>query len=206
MVKIAYKHIIFCLLLVALFGCNKNKSVAFPDPSSTDYLKRFSQALISDNKDFVLSTIIYMDNLIEKEGDKSIRSIHYNKAQLLYKIKQYDRALEALYRADDSAYDVPKASLLILLGHQNEALYLLEKSIEASKKVLIEDSLSEYQKTFVIQGLVALYVLADMYPESLAEELVVEKIITGEDAYIILQQNTITKEVLLNSMWLGEAP
>jgi tetratricopeptide (TPR) repeat protein len=186
-------------VLITLIGCNK--STTFTNSSSDEYLYRFSQALISNDENFILSTIIYMDNLIESGDENKVRSIYYNKAQLLYKIKQYNKALETLYQTDDSAYDVQKASLLILLGYQNQAMQLLKKATATNKKILIETSLPEHQKTLVLQGLVALYILADKHIEPLFEKLVVDKIITSEEAYTILQYNTITKEALLNSMW-----
>jgi tetratricopeptide (TPR) repeat protein len=150
MKKLFFEHIISCFVLITLVGCNK--STTFANSSSNEYLDRFSQALISNDENFILSAIIYIDNLIESGGENEVGSIYYNKAQLLYKIKHYNKALETLYQTDDSAYDVQKASLLIPLGYQNQAMQLLEKATATNTKILIETSLPEHQKTLVLQG------------------------------------------------------
>jgi tetratricopeptide (TPR) repeat protein len=167
-----------------------------------EYTERFAEAFSpSAEDDIILSTIAYMDNIITQEGNKSIRSIYYNKAELLYKLKRYNEALAVLYQADDEIYDTYKGALLVRLDRKGEAVPLLQNAIHKNKKAVASFFLANDKKKLIIQGLIALYILSDIPLESLFVDLVNDEIVTRKEADIFIYNNSITKEILLNSMW-----
>jgi hypothetical protein len=83
----------FFIVLLNLLGCN-NKSVPIKESQTMDYFERILPAFSPlAEEDVMLSTLAYIDDIITKEGNKDIKSIYYNKAQLLYKMKRHDEAL-----------------------------------------------------------------------------------------------------------------
>jgi tetratricopeptide (TPR) repeat protein len=189
-----------CVLLL-VFSCAKELSV-IPAPKSAQ-AKDFAEHLLKAfDESSIISTISYIDTIIEKEGNKNIKSIYYNKAQLLYKIKRFDEALEALNSTDDESYDAYKATLLIRLGRDNEATLFWDNCIERNIKAIHGSTLPLTQKDInIIQATIALYVLADKPFDSFLSELTANQIITQQEAEAFIQNNTVTKELLLHSMW-----
>jgi tetratricopeptide (TPR) repeat protein len=191
----------FFIISLNFLGCN-NKSVPIKESQAMDYFERILPALSPlAEEDVMLSTLAYIDDIITKEGNKNIKSIYYNKAQLLYKMKRYNEALNVMYQIDDKAYDAHLAALLICLGWENEAISLLQNVINVNKTVLNELSISKEERNRIIMGTILLYILADRSPESLCEELVNSKITTQQEADNLLKDNKITKEIILQSMW-----
>jgi tetratricopeptide (TPR) repeat protein len=184
-------------------ACNKNESISANESKSNEFSRRFSQAFSSVDEKLIISTITYMDILIKQEGNKNIASIYLNKAQLLYKLKRYDEALEVLYQANDNYYDVYKASLLIKLGRVGEAEVLLQNAIDENKKILNNELVSKEQKEAIIQGTIALYILSDKSVEPLFNELVTDKVITQQEASAILAKTVLSKKMILDSIWIN---
>jgi tetratricopeptide (TPR) repeat protein len=201
--KLKWIFIFFVFLL--LIGCSKKHNNTIKEQPSTfldEYLLRIHTALITTDEETVLSTIKYIDDIILSKNTE-IASIYYNKAQLLYKIKRYNDALDALYQTDAENYNFYKATLFIRLGYTNDAESILNDLIDGNKKLLYQPSIiREGQKTYnTIQVLIMLYVLSDRTVESLLTELENEELISQEESDRILSNNITTKEIILNSMW-----
>jgi tetratricopeptide (TPR) repeat protein len=200
--EIPTRQTILFLFLAILTGCNNDKQMTAKETQAKAYMERISQAFSPSAEDgVILSTISYLDNIIAQEGNKNIKSIFYNKAQLLYKLKRYDEALEVMYQMNDESYVAHIAALLVCLGRDNEAVFLLQNAIDANKKALTNASLTRERKNLIIQGSMLLYELANKPLETLFTELIIDKIITRQEADVLLESNKATKEIILQSMW-----
>jgi tetratricopeptide (TPR) repeat protein len=185
---------------------------------ANDYLERFIEAVLPHtDEDTILSTIAYMDEIIAKEGNKSFIDIYYDKARLLYRLKRYNEAYDALFQTEDEFYDIYKATFLCRLGRDSEATPYLQKLINTNITGLKEyDTLparkkNHEEKIFYIQGLILLYILADRSYESILYELTSENIIARQEAEVLLNEILFldnpqgdmqkAKELTLISMW-----
>jgi tetratricopeptide (TPR) repeat protein len=222
--KIFFKILFFFFIIAVFSACNGKKE---KETLINEYIKRYSEA---DSpfaaEDIIISTIAYMDETISKKGNKYIKNIYYDKARLLFKLKRYNEALDALFKTDnDESYDIYKATLFIKLGRSDEADPYVQRLIDRNKKAAIEfmaqadrekDSEKIKQKhkkgLLAIQGLMVLYICTDRTYESILHEFTSENIITYDEADTLLQEilsqtNTQqgdmqkTKEILLNDMW-----
>ena len=155
----------------------------------------------TNEEQIIFDEIAYMDGIIESEGNRNIKSIYYNKAQLLYRLKKYDDAMMTLYQTDNDDYDVYKAALLILLRCDTEAQKLLDKQIEKNKNILYEFSEDQIQVNSIIMGTVILYVLSDMSVDSFFSELIDSNIITQKYLDEVLKTQIVQKNDILRSMW-----
>jgi tetratricopeptide (TPR) repeat protein len=219
-------QILFLFFVIAIFSdCIGRKEEK--ETLINEYIKRYSEA---DSpfaaEDIIISTIAYTDEIISKKGNKYIKSIYYDKARLLFKLKRYNEALDALFKTDnDESYDIYIATLFIKLSRSDEADPYVQRLIGRQKKAIIEfmaqanrekDSEKIKQKhikgLLAIQGLMVLYICTDRTYESILHEFTSENIITYDEADTLLQEilsqtNTQqgdmqkTKEILLNNMW-----
>jgi tetratricopeptide (TPR) repeat protein len=195
-----YKTIIVFVYILCYLGCyaeRDNKTAYSYDNFQNHYLR----AMSTTNMDVVIDEINYLDSIIKTEGNKHIKSIYYNKAQLYYRLKKYDDALEVLCRANDETYDVAKAALLILLGRAIEARKLLDKQIEKNKMILYKFSGNQEQKNNLILGIISMYTLSDIPVDSFLEGLIDNNIITQAYFDNVLMPQIVNKDILLNSMW-----
>ena len=212
--QVFFKISFFFFTIAVLTGCNATKKEDFYN----EYEKRYGEAysLFAD-EDIILSTIAYMDRIIAKEGNKNIIGIYYDKARLLFKLKRYNEALEELFKTDDEFYDVYKATLFIRFGSYSEAVPYLQRAIERNKRGLLEliaqpDNEKNFDEINIyIQGLIGLYICADIKYESILNELISGKIVTYNEAEILFQELLFPdnaqddmqeiKEIILVSMW-----
>ena len=211
-----FKKIIFFLVFFVLFaGCKK---VATENVKGS-FLEEYSERYVKANSPFVdesliLSTIAYMDGIIEREGNKRIESIFYDKARLLFRLKQFDEALGGLSKTENEFYDYYRATLLIRLGRENEAIPLLENMININKSGIMEMIKQEGREKFsektksVLQGLMMYYVLAGLSRESVLNELTNDKLITLKEAEKLFQEGFLNinetqdiKKIILDSTW-----
>jgi tetratricopeptide (TPR) repeat protein len=142
-----------------------------------------------------------MDSIIDKEGNKNIKSIYYNKAQLLYRLKEYDAALDTLYKANDEFYDTSKAALLILLGREAEARIVLNEQIKKNEVILYQFTGDKDRRDMLILGTVSLYILSDMHITPFLSQLVKDNIITQKHLDDVLINQVEAKETILSNMW-----
>jgi len=212
--QILKKVIIYSLFFIVLVGCNK--PIQEKKSQLEEYIERCLPAYNpAADEELILSTIAYMDNIIIKEGNKNIKTIYYNKAILLYMIKRYNEALDALFQTDDEEYDVHKSTLLIRLGRSNEAIPIFQKALDRYKINIGElvryegkNDVSDRTKN-AIEGLMMYYILIDKPYESILHEFTSENILTKNEAEIlfhkILAQGggdiMVVKEMILNGLW-----
>jgi tetratricopeptide (TPR) repeat protein len=195
------KLVLLCLLSLWCFGCYADAAKKDGvNQGYDDFQNHYLRAMATNDEEVILDEIKYMDSVIGIEGDKKIKSIYYNKAQLLYKLKKYDEAVATLYQTDDERYDVVKAALLILLGNDTGAQKLLAKQIEKNKTILYQFLEEPNQRDNLILGTISLYVLSAMSMDSFFSELVNNDIVTQEHLNDLITQMP-QKDVLLNSMW-----
>ena len=204
---------VFLCILIMFVGCNKTATEKQKEAFFKEYLDRYVQANSPfADEDLILSTITFMDGIIEKEGNKNITSIYYDKATLLFKLKQYDEALKELFITEDDFYDVYKAALLIRLGRDSDAAFFLKNVIDKNKKELIEaialkERYNVSREMALIQGTLALYIMAGRSIESILDEFMDENILTQEEAESLLQEDLFKndiqeiKKILLSNMW-----
>jgi tetratricopeptide (TPR) repeat protein len=211
MIYIFSRIIVIILLIIILIRCNKTvdkTSIIENDEQYNEYLEHYIPALSSladDNT--LLSTITYIDDLIEKGKHEKIKDIYYDKAKLLYKLKKYDDALNTLYQSDESYYNIYIATLLIRLKQEDKAIPILENIISTNKKGLIETQMPEQKRKFILQGTMACYILADKTREEILLDMTNENISKKQDVDLFLQEMLtqddiiMTKEDILLSMW-----
>jgi len=202
------------LAIAVLTGCSAAKKEEYYN----EYVKRYSEAEFPfADEDKIVSTIAYMDEIIAKDSNKNIKSIYYDKARLLFRLKRYNEALEELFKTDDYSYDIYKATLFIRLGRNGEAAPYLQRSIEGNKKGLLKSIARPDNKknpgeiNFYTQGLMALYIFADKTYESILYELTSENIMAYNEAEVLLQELLFVdnaqgdmqkvKEIILLNMW-----
>jgi tetratricopeptide (TPR) repeat protein len=216
-IQIVFKISIFFFVITVFSNCNGKKEGK--ETLLNEYLEHYREAESPfADEDIIISTIIYMDEIIAKEGNKNIISIYYDKARLLFKLKRYNEALDELFKTDnDELYDVYRVTLFIRLGRNSEAVSYLQRLIDRNKRGLIKliaqpDKEKNHEEiNFYIQGLIISYIFADKTYESILFELTSENLITYNEAEILLQeilsldnnQGNIqkTKELLLINMW-----
>ena len=210
-----FRKLVFLIVFLSLFtGCKK---VTVEDTKESLF-KEYSEHYLLANSPFadtdqILSAIEYMEDIIEKEGNKNVTSIYYDKARLLFRLKQYDDALYELFLTEDDFYDIYKATLLIRLGRENEAELFLKKAIERNKNELIAATALKEQKNvsrninLIVQGTIALYILNDRSIESVLSEFINDNILTQQEAEVLLQEELFKfdpqemKMILLSNMW-----
>jgi hypothetical protein len=180
-------------------GCYEKESESIH--SHENFQSRYLLGMSTTDAEAVIDVIKYIDSIIEADGNKRIKSIYYNKAQLFYRLKKYDEAMTALYQSDDDSYDVFKAALLILLGCDTEARILLDNQIEKEKMILNKFSGKETQKDNIILGIISLYVLSNTPVDSFFSELINDNIITQEYIENVIINQIPQRYVLLNSIW-----
>ncbi|MDR1839677.1 MAG: hypothetical protein LBQ93_08880 [Treponema sp.] len=207
-IKAFMKVAICCLSLLSIMMCRKTTN-------TEEYFERFFQASSPfADEEMIMSTISYMDSIISKEGNKKIESIFYDKARLLFLLRQYDEALEELFKTDDEYYDIYKATLLICLGRESEAVSFLQKTIKLNEKGIMELKKQKENKNIraaiesYTLGLMACYILADMSYESILYELTSQNIATRQEAEALFQEGFLfisdtqeIKEMFLKSTW-----
>jgi tetratricopeptide (TPR) repeat protein len=206
--------LVFILFFIMFLGCirtSKPESISTEENSTqyNEYLERFFPAIspFADD-DLLLSTLTYIDEIVAKEGNKKINSIYYDKARILYKLDQYDEALDALLQADDT-YNAYIATFLMRLGRNEEAIPFLESLIDTNKKWLIEPSIesSKQKRSSVLQGLMMFHILIDKSRDEILSDMADENIGTRNEMEELLRNMLIqddiiiTKENLLESMW-----
>jgi tetratricopeptide (TPR) repeat protein len=211
-IKAFMKIAICCLSLLSIMMCKE--TTHNNDKLFESYSERFFQACSPfADEELIISTISYMDSIISKEGNNKIESIFYDKARLLFLLRQYDEALEELFKTDDEYYDIYKATLLICLGRESEAISFLQNAIKLNERGIIElkkqrENIRDAIENYIL-GLMACYVLADMSYESILYELVSQNIATRQEAEILFQEGfqfisdtQEIKEIILKSTWL----
>ena len=172
------------------------------------FFEQYAQAISPfADKNQISATILLIDDIIEKEGNKNILIIHYYKAQLYYKNKQYDEALEVLFQADDEVYNAYIATLLLRLGRYTEADYFLTNAISNNVIALKDINITNNSKNEIIKGLMILYILNGESYDNMMHKLSYDDIISIEKADELFQETFFNqnieniKEILLDSMW-----
>lgn len=217
MQKYFFEKLIFVTVFLVFTGCNKISAEQERESLLREYTERYMQANSPFADDAtILSTIAYMDSINEKERNRNITSIYYNKAGLLFKLKRYDEALDELYKTDDDFYDIHKATLLFRLGRDSEADLFLDKAIAWQKRGLKESLLLGDKENITgeaknsIQGLMMLYIWNNYSRETLINEIAYDNILSSSEAEILLDELFINmnsketkevKEIMINSMW-----
>ncbi|GMO17450.1 MAG: hypothetical protein Ta2A_26340 [Treponemataceae bacterium] len=180
-------------------------SVKRPANSSTEDVDRFfvqlSQALSSDDENLVKEAIDSADKIIAASSNTIIKSIYLNKAQLLYKIKLYDDALNTLRERNDDIYAFDLAALLVKLGRINEAELTMNTAITANRKHLNDLKNDDTRKTLMIQGLLAMYTLLDYPIPPLLDDLENKKIINQQERTDLIANTELSKDSILDSIW-----
>jgi tetratricopeptide (TPR) repeat protein len=199
MYKIKFIFICFLSVLCCL-GCYKEKKNKIIHDYS-DFQSHYLRGISTTDMEVVADEIKYMDSIIKSEGNKNVKSIYYNKAQLYYRLKKYDDAIAVLYETNDERYDIAKTALLILLGCDAEAQALLDNQIEKNKTILYHLSIDQNQTDVLILGTISLYILSDMSIDSFLDDLIDRNIVTREYLDNMLMHNELDKDVILNSMW-----
>jgi len=123
----------FCLALLLLFN-----SCTEDHPSNDNgwdeewetYISIAGQAIYSSDMSEIEKAVEYLDGIIEKDGEKYINSIYYDKAQLLFRLGKNTEALGTLNKSEFN-YDLQKAGLLILMGNNEDAQILLDGFLSA---------------------------------------------------------------------------
>jgi tetratricopeptide (TPR) repeat protein len=203
MVTLYNKILISILLIIFLMiGCT-NKSIKMPRLDKDEYLESFFSALSSNDEKIICLTIDYINSIIMVNGEKTINSIYYDKARLLYKLGRFDEAVESLCQSKrKSLYnDLIKATLYVRIGRNEEAFSILTLMISEYKRLLSDKSINHQDRNNYIHFLLNTVLLLDYDLNNFLSELLNEELIQKDDFFLIERNNLITKELLLKSMW-----
>ena len=96
------------------------------DEMAVDYALRLSGALTTHDRAEIQSMVDWVDQLIVAR-DTRTSSLHYNKAQLMYRLGMNDEALKAAGQSKTSKWYV--ATLLLRLGRDAEGTQSMESLI-----------------------------------------------------------------------------
>lgn len=205
---------IYILILFIIYsGCEKNnqvKDISFWN----NYIQRITEAL-SHNADekTIISTIMFIDEIIKNEDNLNNSTIYYNKAKLLFKLQRYDDALDTLFQTDSSIYDYYKATLFFRLGKNDNAFIYLNKLIEKNAEIANDyyqlpfKERSFFNINAIIHESMLYSILSDETFESIINKTINMYQITQQDAILLLQDILMhediknVKENILLSVW-----
>ena len=117
---------LFFIMLVLFVSCGASDSARSENRNKEyeEYMRILGWAMVSNDISEINYAIKYVNDIIERDGEKYIHSIYYDKARLLFRTGKYSEALEILDITEFN-YDIQKAALLILIGKDSDAEAIL---------------------------------------------------------------------------------
>ncbi|MBF9018285.1 MULTISPECIES: M48 family metallopeptidase [unclassified Oceanispirochaeta] len=143
--------LILCSLLSATWAETQQEDVL------SEYSRVFGlEASRSNDFDEIMNGIRYIDNLLTKNEAKVITSIYYNRAQLYYKLGEYDEAINSL-QVQNPINNYYKATLYIKLGKFSEAESLFNPILFSYEVILGKDDLSPDQRIHYLNNAILIH-------------------------------------------------
>jgi tetratricopeptide (TPR) repeat protein len=193
--------VVFCLFF--LTGFLQGQQAAFADDSSllAEYQKKYLSALTTTDPKVIESVIGFMDQLIAKK-DNSVASIYYNKAQLLFRLKRYDEAVETMKQSKMAGSDYYLATLLMRLGRTAEGRDILQKSLEEMKNLFWGGKTDKEEKISLFGTILVYYRLLNKDSTPFVREVTSKKVLSEEDVNksLSLQRGT-ENDIEQSSLW-----
>ncbi len=183
-----------------ILSCSKRPANSQLDKSDKEYFEKFYAALSSKDTTYIESTIHYIDEKLS-EGKSNIASIHYNKAQLLYRLRRYDEALQAIEEDNQNLGEFHAATLLLRLRRKTEAIKKFERILRDYDEQLGNRTLSRKDRGYLLQSKITiLHLLREDTSEIYAQLHELHSLSEAEMSMIAESMKTDPDQILLG-MW-----
>lgn len=186
---------IFVLLLIS---CG---SYSEEDDTKKKYLSIYSKAINSSDEEVMEKAINLFDTLI-KQNNTEIQSIHYNKAQLLYKLDHYHEAVAEMIISEGKQNAFYTGTLLLKKDEWEQVgKELLQKFLSHQKDKLIQAN-SEQEKEKMLITIRMIYRILGKNEKNMYRELKEDDLPIDEMVWERARGKRIgNREEILNNLW-----
>ncbi|WP_319562704.1 hypothetical protein [Marispirochaeta sp.] len=190
------------VLFFAVTSCYESKKDVLTTTEQTKYVTIYSEALNSKDPEIVEKALEYIDELIYTDSGQAIKSIFYNKAQLLHSIGRYDDAIAVLITSPQEHSSFYLATLFLRIQQsQDVAKKILQNFILRSKYQLLHDNIEHAKELELVNSIYIMLKLSGAKLSSFYEEISVAGILTKEEFSTIEKKNSFQVQTMLEGLW-----
>ena len=190
--------LLYCLLFILV-----GNGLAQTNITKDELITRIGTAMVTHDIAYIKETILLLDTLI-KTNEYNIRNLYYTKAQLYFRLRDNDNAINTLLESDNSYDQFNLALLFLRLGRFKDSEPIFDKIISDSISFLDDPSKNSQMKIKVAQNIALILRLLNRDATSFFQELHNNHILSDADVGKI--RNTVwnmypDNETVIRDAW-----